>query len=114
MPNLIYNRQTRTASSEQFTVMDGNQRLGHLDIHYGVTDAYGTLVLEREFSDDEIAVLIEQINDDLVASSDVQGEDFFVHVYVGREVAVRYGDDLLADDIDPNSDPAWGTGSFTG
>lgn len=94
----IYHRQSRTPSSEQYQLMEGEQRLGHLDLHFGASEVFGTLVLDRELSEDETAQLIEQVDEDLVLSSEAAREDFFVRVYVGREVAL-YSDELLRDEF---------------
>lgn len=93
----IYHRQSRTASSEQYQLMDGEQRLAHLDLHFGASEVFATLVLDRELSEEETLQLIEQIDEDLVLSGEVARDDFFVRVYVGREVGL-YTDELLRDE----------------
>jgi hypothetical protein len=93
----IYHRQSRTLSSEQYQLMDGADRLGHLDLHFGATEVFGTLVLDRALSEEEMAQLIEQVDEDLVLSSEVAREDFFVRVYVGRELGL-FSDDLLREE----------------
>lgn len=99
MDKVTFHRQSRTPSSEQYRLVQNERPLGHLDIHYGHTEAFGTLVLDRELAEEDLNAVIEQISDDLVLSSDVTGEDFFVRVYVGQEVAANYSDDLLRDEI---------------
>ena len=94
----IYHRQSRTLSSEQYQLMDGDQRLGHLDLHFAASEVFATLVLDRELSEQETQQLVEQIDEDLVLSSEVAREDFSVRVYVGRETA-WYSDDLLSDEF---------------
>ena len=99
---LIYHRQTRTLTSEQFQVFDVETRLGHLDLHYGQAEVAATLVLDEEISEEEIARLIEQIDEELVVTSDLprDREDLLVRVYVGREIGF-YSEDLLRDNLDP-------------
>jgi hypothetical protein len=99
---LIYHRQARTLTSEQYQVFNGEERLGHLDLHYGQADVSATLVLDREIDEDEIAQLVEQIDEELVVTSDMprDREDFLVRVYVGREIGL-YSEDLLRDNLDP-------------
>ena len=93
----VYHRQSRTLSSEQYQLMDGEQRLGHLDLHFGNAEVFGTLVLDRELSEDDAAQLIEQIDEDLVLSGEVAREDFLIRVYVGREVGL-FSDELLREE----------------
>lgn len=96
----VYHRQSRTLTSEQYQLMDGDQRLGHLDIHFGASDVSATLVLDRELREEDIAQLIEQIDEDLVVPADMPRErdDFLVRVYVGREVGL-YSEELLRDEL---------------
>lgn len=94
----IYHRQSRTLSSEQYQLMDGSERLGHLDLHFGASEVFGTLVLDRELSEEEATQLIEQIDEDLVLSGEVAREDFLIRVYVGRELGL-YSDELLRDEL---------------
>ncbi|HLJ69397.1 MAG TPA: hypothetical protein VKX16_18740 [Chloroflexota bacterium] len=94
----IYNRQSRTFSSEQYQLMDGDTQLGHLDLHFGAHEVFGTLVLDRELSEEQSTQLIEQIDEDLVLSAEVPREDFLCRVYVGREVGL-FSDELLQDEL---------------
>jgi hypothetical protein len=88
--------------------MEGGEEVGHLDIHYSFSEAFGTLVLARELPEERLREVIDQINEDLVLTSGVTGEDLFLRVYVGQEVAASYADDLLRDefliDTDTNGD----------
>lgn len=93
----IYHRQSRTSSSEQYQLMVGEERLGHLDLHFGAAEVFGTLVLDREMSEEDAAELVEQIDEDLVLSGEVAREDFLIRVYVGREIAL-FSDELLPEE----------------
>jgi len=95
---LIYHRQARTTHSEQYEVMDGAQRLGHLDVHFGTREVYATLVLDDEPTDQTVNDIIEDIDENVVLSSDVARDDFVIRVYVGREVGL-YSDELLRDEF---------------
>jgi len=63
---------------------------------------HGTLILERELEEAEIAKLIEQIDEDLVWSADMARDDFLVSVYVGKDVGF-YSDDYF-DEEDEDED----------
>lgn len=93
----IYHRQSRTLTSEQYQIMDGEERLGHVDLHYGSSEVFATLVLDRELSDEDSTQLIEHIDDDLVLSGEVAREDFLIRVFVGREVGL-FSDEMLHDE----------------
>jgi hypothetical protein len=58
--------------------------------------------LDQEIDEDAIAALIEQIDEELVVTSDLprDREDLMVRVFVGREIGF-YSEDLLRDDLAP-------------
>ncbi len=99
MEDVHFERQFRTPYSEGYYITQGSNRLGSVDIHFTSTTVHGTLVLERELEESDIAKLIEQIDEELVLSADMPREDFLVSVYVGRDVGF-YSDDFFDDDDD--------------
>jgi len=70
---------------------------GRVDLHYGATTVYGTLVVEIEVSEDDISDLIEQIDEQLVLTADVERDDFQVAVYQGKELGF-FSDDYYDED----------------
>ena len=103
MDDIRFDRQFRTPYSESYAIMQGNSRVGSVDIHFTTTTVHGTLILERELEESEIAKLIEQIDEDLVWSADMSREDFLVSVYVGKDVGF-YSDDYFDEDEDDEDD----------
>src|SRR5215472_8618270 len=97
MDDIRFDRQFRTPYSESYAIMQGNSRVGSVDIHFTTTTVHGTLILERELEEAEIAKLIEQIDEELVLSADMPREDFMVSVYVGRDVGF-YSDDFFDEE----------------
>ena len=79
--------------------MQGNSRVGSVDIHFTTTTVHGTLILERELEESEVAKLVEQIDEDLVWSADMARDDFLVSVYVGKDIGF-YSDDYFDEDED--------------
>jgi hypothetical protein len=71
-------------------------------VHYGQADVSATLVLDEELDEDAVAQLIEQIDEELVLTSDMprDREDLLVRVFVGREIGL-YSEDLLRDNLAP-------------
>jgi hypothetical protein len=86
--DLRYDRLYRTASSEAYLLSDGEQPLARLELHFAGATVYGLLLFEREPSEEEIAAVIVQVDEDLVWTASVPREDFVVAVYVGRELGV--------------------------
>ena len=83
--------------------MQGNSRVGAVDIHFTTSTVHGTLILERELEESEIAKLIEQIDEDLVWSADMPRDDFLISVYIGKEVGF-YSDEYFGEDEDEDED----------
>ncbi|HEX8035962.1 MAG TPA: hypothetical protein VF510_19050 [Ktedonobacterales bacterium] len=96
MEDLRFDRQFRTPYSEGYHMMTGDTRLGSLDLHFTATTVHCTLVLERQLNQEELAKLIEQIDEDLVLSADVPRDDFLVSAYVGTEAGF-FNDTFRAD-----------------
>ncbi len=96
MADYRYDRHVRTAYSEGYEIRDGEQRLGHLDLHYASQEVYGTLILENELDEDTLLELIERLDDDLVLSAEMPRQDFLVNVYHGHDVGL-YNDDFMRE-----------------
>ena len=96
LDNLRFDRHFRTASSEGYHVMREGERIATLDLHFTLADVRCTLILEKPMEREEIARLIERIDEDLVLSADVPREDLLVNVYQGSEVGF-FSDEFHAD-----------------
>lgn len=79
--------------------MQTGSRLGTVDLHFTTTIVHGTLILERELDEADLAKLIEQIDEDLVLSADMPREDFLVSVYVGKDIGF-YSDEYFAEETE--------------
>lgn len=77
-------------------MMLGTSRVGTVDLHFTSTTVHCTLVLERELSREDLAKLIEQIDEDLVLSADTPRDDLLVSAYLGTEIGF-FNDSFLAD-----------------
>jgi hypothetical protein len=92
MDELKFEREHRTDKSEAYLILENDTRLGRIDLHYGDSMVFGTLIIERDMSEQEVQELIEAIDDELVTSAQVVRDDFVVTVYQGKEVGV-YSDE---------------------
>ncbi len=101
MSPYIFVRQFRTGSSEGYAIMQsGEQRIGRVDLHFAAEKVYATIVLERDMEENEVAQVIEEIDNNLVASAAVKREDLNVWVYQGREVGFYTDEDTYLDDYE--------------
>lgn len=96
LEHLRFDRSFRTMSSEGYHVMLGTERIATADLHYTAADVRCTLVLERTLEREEIAHIIERIDEDLVLSADTPREDFLVTVFQGTEYGF-FSDEYHAD-----------------
>ena len=82
-------RVVRTVSSEIYSVWQGENRLGQLDVHYAGDSIHGTLILEMELEPNKEEELVMQLDQEIVSSyrPSYDREDFLVMVYRGEEVS---------------------------
>jgi hypothetical protein len=97
MDDIRFDRHFRTPNSEGYHIMRGKERLGTIDLHFTSTTVHGTLVVELELAREELARLIEVIDEDLVLSADTPRDDFLVSVFTGKEVGF-FNDSFRADE----------------
>ncbi len=95
MERVRFERQYRTPYSEGYLMLEEEERLGRLELHFTPSIVYCTLIVERELGEDDILDLIQQADDELVLSADVVREDFVVSVYQGTDLGT-YSDDYFA------------------
>ena len=86
MNRIYYERNFRTPYSESYYIVNDNNRLGIIDIHFTTTSVHGTLILTQEFDQVDIIKMIQQIDEDLVLSADVPRDDFCVRVYFCKDI----------------------------
>ncbi len=93
MARYQFEREFRTAHSEGYIVLDGDNEIGRVDIHFGSDVAHATLCIPDESSEDYIQDLIGEIDERLVMSAVPFREDFVVTVWIGRQAGV-YSEEL--------------------
>ncbi len=88
MAEYRFERECRTAHSEAYLIVNGDEQVGKVDIHFTPSIVYATLCVGENLSQDGIQDLIDTIDEDLVMSANVARDDFIVTVHQGREVGV--------------------------
>jgi hypothetical protein len=99
-----FERVCRTSSSEAYLVVDGEDVVARLDLHFTTSVVYGVLIVERQLSEPEITELRAEIDDELVQTADVPRDDFLLAVYRGepiRQEPYSDEDDVPLDLDDP-------------
>ena len=88
MRNFYFERECRTSYSECYTIIEEDEPMGRVDLHYTSTVVHATLCVSESQTQDAIQELIDAIDDDIVNAVGVSREEFIVHVHQGREVGV--------------------------
>jgi hypothetical protein len=99
-----FERVCRTSSSEAYLVIDGEEVMARVDLHYTTSVVYAVLIVERALDLEELAQLRTEIDDELVQTADVPRDDFLLAVYRGeplRQEPFSDEDDLTDDPDDP-------------
>jgi hypothetical protein len=94
MAEYQFERECRTAHSEAYLIVSGDEQMGKVDIHFTPSIVYATLCVGENITQDGIQDLIDTIDEDLVMSANVARDDFIVTVYQGREVGVFSDEDF--------------------
>jgi hypothetical protein len=95
-----FERVCRTSNSEAYLVVDGEEVVARVDLHYTSSVVYGVLIAERQLTDAEVLELRSEIDDELVQTADVPRDDFLLAVYRGeplRQEPFSDEDDLMTD-----------------
>ena len=100
MPDYRFEREARTANSEQWVIETPEHSIGRVDVHFTSSAAHATLAVHLSVDDDEVQRLVAEIDERIVLSADPYREDFIVTVWRGEEVGV------FAEEADGEDDEA--------
>jgi hypothetical protein len=105
MADYQFERESRTPQSEALIILDGDQQIGRVDLHFGRDMVHATLCVPEDASEDDIQDLIAEVDERLVMPAEPFREDFVVTVWMGRQAGV-YSEDMEDDlqDDDVNGD----------
>jgi hypothetical protein len=83
-------------------VIDGEEVVARVDLHFTTSVVYGVLIVERPLDAEELAQLRGEIDDELVQTADVPRDDFLLAVYRGEPLRQEpfSDEDELTDDLD--------------
>ncbi|MDA0351391.1 MAG: hypothetical protein O3A10_04145 [Chloroflexi bacterium] len=103
MPDYRFEREARTAHSEQWVIETTEHSIGRVDIHFTGSAAHATLAVHVSVDDAEVQALIAEIDERIVLSADPYREDFIVTVWRGEEAGV-YAEEGADDDDEADED----------
>ena len=88
MPGFYFQREARTPNSECYTVLEDDNSVGRLDIHYANPGVHATLSIDESLTTDRIQDLIDTIDEELLNSLGIARQEFIIHVHQGRDLGV--------------------------
>lgn len=88
MGNFFFERECRTPYSESYTIVEEQDSIGSIDLHYTQNIVHATLCVSESVSRDSIQELIDTIDDELLDSSGISRNEFIVHVHQGRDIGI--------------------------
>ena len=108
MADYQFERECRTPNSEAYIVVESDNPVGRIDLHFTPSIVHGTLNVAESVTQDEIHDMIETIDQELVMSADAGCEDFVVVVYQGREVGTFSAQDFEDEEGEEEEEEAEG------
>ena len=88
MSKFYFERECRTAQSECYTVLNEDEAVGRVDIHFADTVVHATLNVAESLTTDQIQDLIDTMDEELVDSVGITRQEVIVHVHQGRDLGV--------------------------
>ena len=88
MSKFYFEREARTAYSECYTVLEEDDVIGRVDIHFADAVVHGTLNVAESLTNDGIQDLIDTISEELIDSVGINRQEIIVHVHQGRDLGV--------------------------
>ena len=88
MGNFNFQRECRTSHSECHTVLEDENTVGRVDIHFTSTVIHATLNVSESLTSDAIQNLIDTMDEQLMDSVGVGRQEIIVHVHQGRDLGV--------------------------
>ena len=96
-----FERECRTAHSEGYTIVDGDEIVGRVDLHFTGTVVQGSLSVAESLTEKQVEDLIELVDEHLVMTADTPREDFVVSVFQGRSLGTFSDEDFGHDHESP-------------
>ena len=88
MPGFYFEREVRTEHSECYTILEDEQPIGRVDIHFTPGVVHATLCVAESLTQEHIQELVETVDEELVDVLGVTRDDYIVHVHQGVDLGV--------------------------
>ena len=88
MARYIFERECRTPFSECYTVVDDDEPVGRVDIHFAEVMIHSAVSIGESLTNDDIQDLIDAIDRELLDAIGIVKQELVVHVHQGRDLGV--------------------------
>ena len=88
MERFYFERECRTPTSECYTILEDENSVGRIDIHFTGSVIHATMNVSESLTTEEIQDLIDTIDGQLLDSVGVNRQEVIVHVHQGRDIGV--------------------------
>ena len=88
MGKFHFERECRTPYSECYTVLEEENAVGRLDVHFTASVVHATLNVAESLTTESIQELIDTVDEELVDTVGTTSQEFIVHVHQGRDLGV--------------------------
>ena len=88
MAKFYFEREARTPFSECYTVLEDENTVGRLDIHYAESVIHATLSVSESVTSEGIQELIDTADEELLDSVGITRQEVIIHVHQGRDLGV--------------------------
>ncbi len=88
MADFYFERECRTATSECHTILQEENPIGRVDVHFANPDIHATLNVSESLTNDDIQDLIDTIDEEILDSVGIVRQEVIVHVHQGQDLGV--------------------------
>ena len=88
MSDFYFERECRTPYSECYTILEDDNTMGRVDIHYTSSVIHATLNVSESMVTEAIQDLIDTIDEELLDSVGIIRQEIIVHVHQGRDIGI--------------------------
>ncbi len=88
MADFYFERECRTASSECHTILQDENAIGRVDVHFANPDIHATLNVAESLTNDDIQDLIDTVDEEILDSVGIVRGEVIVHVHQGQDLGV--------------------------
>lgn len=83
-----YERELRTANSEAYLILDGDNPVGRIDTHFLPGIAHIAIAVDQSLTPEQIEEIISDIDADMLNTVGAERDAHMYHVFQGTEIRV--------------------------